>query len=337
MLSCYRLSKYLIIPALNSIKNSNTISFSSVGTNYRLPSNLIVVKFVIKMYKAALGRILYGAFWEKKWTVSSTKISADSVLESIRNLENGNFLMNVPVNEKYTFYADCFFGENTDEILVEAVNRRTGKGEIVLIEGDKQIPISGFNGHVSYPSTVFFEGQNYIVPETAAWAPVSVYKLKENVAENIFQLNIDDQYLIDPTICNFGERCYLFANTVSDGSSVLHLWTAPSLKGRFERHPASPIRVGAQGSRMGGEILAVGGELFRFGQRFQKSYGDGLLCYKINCLTPDIYEENFVTEVAFVRRLGPHTLNIRDGIALFDSYTEEFSLLAGVRRVLSKL
>jgi hypothetical protein len=100
--------------------------------------------------------------------------------------------MNVPVNEKYTFYADCFFGENTDEILVEAVNRRTGKGEIVLIEGDKKIPISGFNGHVSYPSTVFFEGQNYIVPETAAWAPVSVYKLKENVAENIFQLNIDN-------------------------------------------------------------------------------------------------------------------------------------------------
>jgi hypothetical protein len=88
---------------------------------------------------------------------------------------------------------------------------------------------------------------------------------------------------------------------------------------------------------MGGEILAVGDELFRFGQRFQKSYGGRLLCYKINCLTPDIYEESFVTEVAFVRRLGPHTLNIRDGMALFDSYTEEFSLLAGVRRVLSKL
>jgi hypothetical protein len=62
MLSCYRLSKYLIIPALNSIKSSNTIAFPSVRSNYRLPSNLMVVKFVIKMYKAALGRILYGAF-----------------------------------------------------------------------------------------------------------------------------------------------------------------------------------------------------------------------------------------------------------------------------------
>jgi hypothetical protein len=88
---------------------------------------------------------------------------------------------------------------------------------------------------------------------------------------------------------------------------------------------------------MAGEITASSAGLFRPGQDFRSGYGDGVLSFRIEILTPLDYREVEVGEAAFAHVRGPHTINLRDGVALFDFYTERRSLLAGVRRLLNRL
>ena len=88
---------------------------------------------------------------------------------------------------------------------------------------------------------------------------------------------------------------------------------------------------------MGGAILDLDGRLIRFGQDFSGGYGDGLIAFEIDELTPDSYTERKIGTLRFGDRHGPHTLNFREGEMLFDWYQERVSLLAGVRRIAARL
>jgi hypothetical protein len=88
---------------------------------------------------------------------------------------------------------------------------------------------------------------------------------------------------------------------------------------------------------MAGEVAEWNGELYRLGQDWRRSYGDGVLAFRIRQLSPTEYREEPAGEAQFSDVRGPHTVNRRDRLLLFDYYTEAFSLLAGVRRLLGRL
>ena len=83
---------------------------------------------------------------------------------------------------------------------------------------------------------------------------------------------------------------------------------------------------------MGGGIIDRDGRLFRLGQDFSHGYGDGLILFEIDELTPNAYSERVIGRVRFSDRRGPHTLNLRGNRVAFDWYHDRFSPLAGVRR-----
>jgi hypothetical protein len=58
-----------------------------------------------------------------------------------------------------------------------------------------------------------------------------------------------------------------------------------------------------------------------------------VLIFEINEVSPTTYSESLVGESHFEQVHGPHTVNHRGNRLLFDYYTEDFSLLAGVRRM----
>jgi hypothetical protein len=126
---------------------------------------------------------------------------------------------------------------------------------------------------------------------------------------------------------------YLFGNRADLGTSVLLLWSSPSLGQPFVVHPASPIRIAPGGSRMGGAIAERGGRLIRFGQDYTRGYGEGLIAFEITELGPATYAERPLGHIRFSGRKGPHTLNFREGEMVFDWYFDRFSLRAGVRRL----
>ena len=88
---------------------------------------------------------------------------------------------------------------------------------------------------------------------------------------------------------------------------------------------------------MGGLIAERDGRLFRFGQDNRGRYGDGLILFAIDALTPDEYRESPISELRFEGARGPHTLNLRDNSLLFDFYDERFSPLAAIRRLRGRL
>ena len=83
---------------------------------------------------------------------------------------------------------------------------------------------------------------------------------------------------------------------------------------------------------MAGQPAILGGRLVRFGQDFRRAYGDGLTAFAITKLDPRNYREEPIGELRFRNCRGPHTLNLGRGLAAFDFYVEDFSLLAGLRR-----
>jgi hypothetical protein len=87
---------------------------------------------------------------------------------------------------------------------------------------------------------------------------------------------------------------------------------------------------------MAGSVAEVPGGLMRFGQDCRRSYGDGMLAFRIEELTRQTYRETEAGEGAFASINGPHTLNFSGELAVFDWYYDRFSPLAGVRRFLSR-
>jgi hypothetical protein len=336
LLEAYSVSPHLLRPALLNLQGQ-PLDIAPTGRNYRLPSNTTVIRFVAGRLAAAFRRVIYGAFAEKRWRVAlASAPHTPDPCRAIAEAERTDW-RTFPVAPPYRFYADPFFGEEEHEIFVEALNSRSGKGELVRIRGEQQQRIGGFAGHVSYPGSVVSEGRRLLVPETVEWAAPAAYSIDASTAERELTLDIDASQLLDPTLFEHDGRLYLFGNDAADGPSVLHLWHAASLGSRFERHPASPIRVSARGSRMAGEIAAWDGQLYRLGQDFREAYGDGILAFRIIRLDPEHYAEEPAGEARFDRVRGPHTLNRRGDQLLFDYYTNGFTPLAGVRRLLSRV
>ena len=120
---------------------------------------------------------------------------------------------------------------------------------------------------------------------------------------------------------------------------MLRLWCADGLFARFTEHPASPVRISPRGSRMGGEALHDGARMIRIGQDFSRDYGDGLIAFAIDSLTPHSYRETEIGAFRLTDRKGPHTFNLSpDGSRiLFDWYRDGFSPFAGLRRIMARL
>lgn len=337
LIDSFALSPYLLGEALENVRLNRPLPIVPDGRNYRLPDNWTVARFVAGRLWAALGRAAYGMFVDKRWKVATAPVAeACDPLDAIGRVD-GKAWNVVPIASRYSFYADPFFGDGAEEIFVEAMNRRSGKGEVVRIVEGRSTPIRGLNGHVSYPASIEEGGRRLLVPETTGWCPLTAFAIEDGEARAVHEIEIDEACLVDPTFVRHRGRIYLFANVLEDGTSVLHLWHAESLGSKFTRHPRSPIRVSARGSRMAGEIAEWNGGLYRIGQLWRRSYGDGVVLFRINALSESEYNEECVGEASFERVRGPHTVNGRDGLLLFDYYSERLSPLAGVRRLLNRL
>ena len=340
MTEAYALSPALLPLALANLFAGEEIERGVGGRNYRLPDNRKVLRACGTMARAALARLFYGAFREKRWNVSRAIVPhlETGLRDFARRLEaaSGSWLT-YDIAAGYTFYADPFF-ESDDAVLVEGLNKRTGKGEIVRLSSTGATPLAmPRSSHYSYPAVYPADDGSLCIPERAATGESDVYRLSGDEVELSARLEIASAGLLDPTLFSHEDTVFLFANDKAEGATILRLWLAGDIHGEFVEHPASPIRVSARGARMGGLIFSAEGRHYRFGQDFERSYGDALLVYEIEEIDRSTYREREIGRIAFETLRGPHTLNFRGNSVVFDWYTERFSLLAGVRRLAAKL
>jgi hypothetical protein len=88
---------------------------------------------------------------------------------------------------------------------------------------------------------------------------------------------------------------------------------------------------------MAGALLRLDGRLIRFGQSFERFYGDGIVAFEVEEITPARYRERKIGEIRFRDRIGPHTLNVRDGELVFDWYRHALDPMVAVRRLLGRV
>lgn len=338
LVEAFSLSPALLPQALAALKNGTRLPIEPRGANYRLPGNAVVIRFAAARAAHLARRLAYGAFVEKHWRVSLARVG--DATDPLAALAAANRLRQdwrtLPLRPPHRFHADPFFYGDDGSILMEAMNGRTGKGELVRMNDDDNQLIGGPSGHISYPASVEEDGRLYVVPEIRGWSRPAIFSIEGDQAIRVANLDIDEEAILDPTILRHEERLYLFANRASEGASILRLWHADSLFGRFEEHPASPIRTSVRGSRMAGPVHRWPGGLFRLGQDFRAAYGDGIIAFRIEEIGPDRYREFDLGSASFDGVSGPHTLDIRQGELLFDWYEERVSPLAGVRRLMNR-
>lgn len=333
LVEAFRLSPHLLPKALAALAAGRRVERAPDGPNYRLPGALAVARFVAGTVAALARRIGYGLLFEKRWQVASVAVAGDpEPLAALEMAGRDPGAWQVPaVIGGHHFYADPFFLPD-GTIIAEALDRRRGKGVLVRIDGDQRETLTDARHHFSYP----FPHGGWIVPETAGWSRPAAYRIAGGRLDHAFDLDIDAERLLDPTVIEHDGRTYLFANDKADGGSLLHLWHAGGPDRRFERHPCSPVRISARGSRMAGRVARWSGALWRFGQDWRAGYGDGVVAFRIVTLTPDDYEEREAGSFAFAGLSGPHTIDRQGDRLLFDFYRERFSLMAAPRRLLAR-
>ena len=336
----FRHSHLLLPQALRNIRAGRTVAKHSQGKNDRLPSNLTVARFVLQTAGATLRRLAGRALVEKSWhvaTVATDGAPADLLRSEADFPPMSEWTRLQPIRPFHS-YADPFPSRSPAGLLVTASNRGTGKGEIVLVRDDgRQVPLSPAPGRVSYPAGMEENGRAYVVPDIAAWSPPRIYAVDDERLQEVGMLDVaDNPAILDPTFLRRDGHLYLFGNIKELGSNALFLWHSPSLFGRFEPHPASPVRISPGGGRMAGNPVADGTDLFRLGQDRLGGKGGGLFVFRIDQLSPTEYSEQQVGEIRFSGSGGPHILNFADGRAIFDWCRERTSPLAGIRRVIGR-
>jgi len=121
--------------------------------------------------------------------------------------------------------------------------------------------------------------------------------------------------------------------------TILNLLISDSPFDVFNPHPMNPIVVSPRFARMGGKILNFQGKTIRFGQNNSGEYGESLAVLNITKLSEESYNEEMLGTIAIDNFSGPHSIDFNTNMSqiLIDYYRNKFSLLAGMRRIRSRL
>lgn len=327
----YANSKYLLRKALVNFKNNTPVELFPNGKNYKLPDNLLVLKFASLLAWRKFQRLLYGAFYEKKWNVAT----ADGI-----DVSDGKILClaaakQASVGVGYNFYADPFFSADGKAIRLEALNSINGLGEILEIDAatlDKTKALL-HGGHFSYPYSFKFENEEYLLPEVAAHSSPYIIKTPFDPGAIRILKGLEDFRVVDGSLVEAENTVYLFCGMDGNAADCLYLFFSDGLDKEFFPHPLNPIVVDPARARMGGRILRRNGKLYRYGQNNSFGYGNGISICEIVKLSRTEYEERVTGSLSIDNARGPHTFDVYGSKSVFDYYVDKFSPFAWYRRI----
>lgn len=204
--------------------------------------------------------------------------------------------------------ADPFMIKHNDiwYLFFEIVNNDTDKGDIgYATSSDLKTWNYGANVlsepyHLSYPYVFSHNDAHYMIPEAGKSGGIHLYKAKHfptgwKKTATLLRGADRSAPLQDPSIVSHNGNWYLFS--YAPKTKNLHLFTATSLEGPWKEHPKSPIvEESRHYARPGGRIVFDGNSLFRYAQDSVPSYGSKVWGFRITTLTPDLYEDEAVSD-----------------------------------------
>ncbi len=341
---CFYISPIIFEKALINLEKGIFIDKKCDGINYKLPSNLLSINFIFLEILELINKLFYGLFYEKFWQVGFFENFSLALINESQDLIKfiyslSNNFKSLKICNGYSFFADPFILDSN--IIVEGLNKISGKGDLLLIDIKKNKVIQKLNfknKHLSYPYTKSFSDILYVYPDSGSLNKPIYFRGKKNSSLEILSFKNFIQGLIDPSVIENDGLFYLFANYTNE-NYVLRLWvsTNPNFDDAYE-HPNSPICITPEGGRSGGRVFKFKNKFYRFGQDCTNEYGNGLILFEINQLTDSNFSECIISSIKFKNNFkGPHNMDFSNNLLTWDFYEEKFNIFAGLRRILNKI
>jgi folate-dependent phosphoribosylglycinamide formyltransferase PurN len=282
---------------------------------YHYPTNFQFIRFAIKMFFNKIKASYIRIFMQENWVVGYKEDDEIRYVTSSKDAE---------------YFADPFIvhGKNKPLIIAEHYSYKLKKGNIVIIEpGMNQVKtVIEKKTHLSYPF-VFSEGDNtYVIPEESATGKVNLYQWEAESKQVTFRKILMELPVIDPTILKHNGKYYLFGGIKHQSpNEKLFVFVADQLEGPYHSHPCNPVKCTPEGSRMGGGFITDNGTIVRPGQYSVKHYGEKLLFFKIEKLSPTEYKESYDNELLPHQnapfKCGLHNYHKNGNFEVFDQKT----------------
>jgi hypothetical protein len=195
-------------------------------------------------------------------------------------------------------------------IFHEELHLSRGRGSIVLTVVDDKgcttggpIPILEQDCHLSYPLVFQWDGDYFMMPETASRRRVELYRCVSFPSRwTLERVLLPGLTAYDPTpVFSFG-RWWLFATVPAHGAGTtdeLSLFHAESPLGPWTAHRNNPINSDVRSARPAGRVFEQHGQMFRPAQDCSKRYGYAVSINRILRLDPEAYEEVEVNKITF--------------------------------------
>jgi hypothetical protein len=232
------------------------------------------------------------------------------------------------------FWADPFPVRTADGrtfVFLEELFYRDWKGRIAVVEiepgkgAGRPRTVLERPYHMSYPQVFEWQGQHYMLPETAANRTVTLFRCVSFpdrwVEEKDLLRDID---AVDATLAEIDGCWWMFVNVGLPGAGnrdELHLYRAPSPLGPWAPHPGNPVKSDCRSARPAGGLFRRDGRLCRPAQNCGGAYGASIVLHRIDELSPEAYRETAVGELVPPRGSGAsriHTINRCEGLLVVD-------------------
>ena len=270
-------------------------------------------------WQAAAGR----AQWQMGYYFASENIDAAQRPDRLHRL--------VPPRDRD--WADPFVVQRGGRriIFFEEMPYSTGKGHISAIE----ILPNGEPGparmvldrpyHLSYPFVFEWNGELYMLPETAQNRTIELYRCEEFPSRWTLQrVLLENISAFDATLWRQDDRWWLFVNVAEAGASPseeLHLYSSDSPLGSWTPHPANPVISDARYARSAGPLFVRDGVLYRPSQDCSSAYGNAVSVNRVEVLDLHSYRERPVGRIHagwYPDMLGLHTFSSTGSMRVID-------------------
>lgn len=288
------------------------------------PGNLDMVRAGARLIRRYVADRWRSTRYREQWALAYQRGAGDRlVMEAFQPI--------VPPRDR--IWADPFPIEvgNLYYVFHEELLRSTGRGTIVLTILDDQgpvappVPVLDQDCHLAYPFVFRWDGDLFMVPETASRHQVELYRcVGFPLHWKLERVLLSGRPARDATLARMFETWWLFANIPAYGagtSDELHLFYADSPLGPWTPHGNNPIKSDVRSARPAGRIFEHRGHFYRPAQDCSRYYGYGVSVNRIVRLDPEVYEE--IEERRFIpnwspRVIGVHTLNAAGDLTMID-------------------
>lgn len=272
--------------------------------------------------KSVFHRLIYAQNWNIGFCfITPERLLEEGALPRVRWLKH---------NYRDRWFADPFLFKITEtdyRVFAEELFINSGKGQIVELYIDrhsfklkKRYLILELDTHLSFPIWYEKDNQIFVYPENGQSGKLSLYRYNEDVHSLEFIKVIVEDSLADSVIFENKEKYYLLATRASNSLSGTYLYESSAIDGLYMEKEGNPIITGIDISRSAGNMIKVGGKIYRPVQNCIKRYGGGISLIE---LSDNFGFKRIVSSIipnSWRYNLGIHTINFMNNVCVVDSY-----------------